>query len=236
VDNCTILGDVYHSHDAFLTHSLVTRRGTRSFIAFRLRARHQGTFSCAVETVKETSLTLMVRPRFTPDWVRGEMAPVNRWFSMDVRNAHPRHWARRVAVHRDPEALTPPIAIVPDLAPNQVLHFGFQLNASSPLCGGVADGTASVSLYVSALYPPEQHSVVRVILQMRCRDATQSLLFTYLDRDGSVQRAGIVRPLLPPLRNEQRRPRQPAQNPILVSLHGTGVRFVDNLLSGFCLS
>ena len=59
-----------------------------------------------------------------------------------------------------------------------------------------------------------------VMIELRCRKATEPFVFTFLDHDGSVASAAVVLPLS----SKQPTARSPPQSlPVILSLHGTGV-------------
>ncbi|KAK3251372.1 hypothetical protein CYMTET_39286 [Cymbomonas tetramitiformis] len=134
-----------------------------------------------------------------------------------------------------------------DLAPGQVTSFPVVVEAGagrkrkgkvgrSDDCPKPTKVVVRASVATAASGEPvavEQQEQVEatVTVTWRCRRRGQSLLFTFLDADGSVQHAGVVHPPvgacqgpLPASQTAQQR----VSCPVLLTLHGTGISASDS--------
>lgn len=202
VDGALAAGDVYGRYIPSLasTHELAV--GVHE-IRMRLRAKHVGSVRCSVWRSPRAS----ARALAVPDWVAGDASPFGGLLSVEVWRPK---WMRRVilttngtvAVKALDEDESIPLATVTALRAQMAAQGDIRCEAGEHITFPItieADGARIATADVS----------------IECRAPTSSALMAFLDGDGSVQTAAVVRPpascaKITPFR-------------VLVTLHGTGV-------------
>ena len=169
-----------------------------------------------------------------PDVVRGEFLTPSAAVAVDVRNVHPSRWLRlEAAVADGAPSPTGSEALVVSAAPRAATDA-----ASTTGTAVVAPGAAArILLRIQVRGPPLERDAARcarftvrlaeadgeavsVAFSLRCRQSAQSALMTFVDADGSLGSAAVLRPrsLLAPSATAADR-----AYPMLVSLSGVGV-------------
>ena len=203
VDGALAAGDIYGRYIPSLASTHELDAGVHE-IRMRLRAKHVGSVRCSVwRSSKAYARSLAV-----PDWVVGDASPFGGLLSVEVWRPA---WMRRVTLASDGtfaiNALDDDDNSIP---PATVTALRARLSQRSDRkC--VAGEQISVPITVEA----DGERIATADVSIECRAPTSSASMAFLDGDGSVQTAAVVRPPASCGTNGPFR--------VLIALHGTGV-------------
>ncbi|XP_071079851.1 uncharacterized protein [Haliotis cracherodii] len=206
VDGMLYVGDLYHRSK--FSFGVGLSRGIHS-VHIRLRAKVSATFNCVLTTMSKNFEVLA--PTFLPDLYDGNI--FGRYISIPVANYHPTRWVKNfrlmVTDQSEGEMLEmKPLKNELAVAPGQIRPFHVKIiNKSPKILSACRD--IEVEIAISTSEGEENFP-----LNIRCRKAGESFLFTFLDHDGSIQHGAAVQPI---------RSCSGQLCPIVLSLHGTTV-------------
>lgn len=202
VDGALAAGDVYGRYIPSLasTHELAV--GVHE-LRMRLRAKHAGSVRCLVWRSSRAS----ARALAVPDWVAGDALPFRGLLSVEVWRPA---WMRRVTLMRSDDTFDIE-AIDDDVVPPATVT---TLRARLSVKGDVKC-VAGEHITFTVAVEADGERIATADVSVECRAPTSSALMAFLDGDGSVQTAAVVRPPASCAKNTPFR--------VLVALHGTGV-------------
>ena len=202
VDGALAAGDIYGRYIPSLASTHELDAGVHE-IRMRLRAKHVGSVRCSVwRSSKAYARSLAV-----PDWVVGDASPFGGLLSVEVWRPA---WMRRVTLASDGKFAIRTLDDDDSIPPATVTALRARLSQRSDRkC--VAGEQISVPITVEV----DGERIATADVSIECRAPTSSALMTFLDGDGSVQTAAVVRP---PASCGTGAPFR-----VLIALHGTGV-------------
>ncbi|XP_067681590.1 uncharacterized protein [Haliotis asinina] len=206
IDGMLYAGDLYHRSK--FSFGVRLSRGIHS-LHIRLRAKMSATFNCVLSVMPKNFEVLS--PTFLPDLYDGNI--FGRYISLPVANYHPTRWVKHFRLMVTDQSEGEMLEIKPlknelAVAPGQIRPFHVKiLNKSPKILPACRD--IEVEIAVSTSEGEENFP-----LNIRCRKAGESFLFTFLDHDGSVQHGAAVQPI---------RSCRGHLCPVVLSLHGTTV-------------
>ena len=202
VDGALAAGDVYGRYIPSLASTHELDAGVHE-IRMRLRAKHVGSVRCSVwRSSKAYARSLAV-----PDWVVGDASPFGGLLSVEIWRPA---WMRRVTLASEGTVAVNALGDDDSIPPATVTALRARLSQRSDRkC--VAGEQISVPITVEA----DGERIATADVSIECRAPTSSALMAFLDGDGSVQTAAVVRP---PASCGTGAPFR-----VLIALHGTGV-------------
>lgn len=210
IDGRMMNGDIYHRSHYW--YPIQLNSGIHQ-VEVPVRAKGSTSVRCDVITKKKEKGLMIHHVKFIPDLVDGNV--FSNFISLDVTNMNSKGSIDILSAHAKNHNLKqePVINIVKitKLLSGQtgsiVLKIAFN--------GDIIEKKCFREKYSMKIKIETDVNSQEVEVVLRCRSSHQSFLFTFLDHDGSIQHAATVKPL---------RDCELASCPVLLSLHGTGVK------------
>ncbi|CAE7215455.1 unnamed protein product [Symbiodinium microadriaticum] len=178
----------------------------------RVRGKVPLRFACRLETLKAT-LKGSIQAKNLPDVVGGKLLVSPAPIDLRVQNTGASWLDVRAEVAPSPSSVVSAASSSVRLAPGAMVQVPVLVTVNGPAVEKDAAACVRFELRLVGSEDQTEQAALSVPVQLRCRRSTQSALFSFLDVDGSVALAAVLKP---------RRPSGEAM-PILVSLSGVGV-------------
>lgn len=211
------VGDLYRA--GLPGHPVLLSAGTHRF-EVRVRAKLRGQISCSVMVnTPKVSLSGAGGAIMVPDVVQGRLA--NDLAVVHAVNAHPSEWLRHPRLVAGSPAGDVTLAakqpVLHALAPGQIAGLAFHVVLVKPGCP-----TGRLRIFLEGEHAGKiVRSEALSLPALRCRDLSQSFVFTFIDSDGSVQHAGAVAPDTSAFSSA-------TAFPVVLSLSGTSISASDS--------
>eukprot|EP00117_Sycon_ciliatum_P018872 scpid32260/ scgid17292/ len=227
IDDKMINGDVYHREQFWF--SIPLESGLHLF-RVKLRTKAQlGVFRCEF-AIQDGNTMAIHHPHFVPELLARHT--LNGLLAVPIFNRNGKKWLDpstfRISLSVQSKEIPLSVSLPEDLpqlpiAPGQLSTLvvqlsnkagsepGTDLNGCPPPKRGQPDTYVQYSIRIATSGVGKTHETR---LNIRCRNYTNSFLFTFIDHDGSVQHAAAIRPVgdCPE-----------SGCPVMLSMHGTGV-------------
>ncbi|CAE7837580.1 unnamed protein product [Symbiodinium sp. CCMP2592] len=177
----------------------------------RVRGKVPLRFACRLETL--TTLKGTIQAKNLPDVVGGKLLVSPAPIDLRVQNTGASWLDVRAEVAPSRSSAVSGTSSSVRLAPGAVVQVPVLVTVNGPAVEKDAAACVRFDLRLVGSEDQKEQATLSVPVQLRCRRSTQSALFSFLDVDGSVAVAAVLKP---------RRPSSEAM-PILVSLSGVGV-------------
>lgn len=198
-------------------HPLHLKPGMHS-VLLRARTVYNINFACRLSTADEAPL-FQIHPLVTPDLVDGRI--FSNFVSIPITNYHPRKWLTIAKLKLLSQSEGPSINLyfhklqIFTIAPGQIhsLIAKFMFEGKEPNSCPPKNVQGTLQLQTSDGLKNDMSFTIR------CRPRTGSFLFTFIDHDGSVQKAAAIFPIV------KKETAVSVTYPVLLTLHGTGKRY-----------
>jgi hypothetical protein len=217
VDQRIFAGDVYHAGNVM---SRVWLDKGRHRFRFRLRAEVRGQFTCTVQFARELDPIVVFQPSIYPQVVDFKLA--SPWIALPIFNNND-----EAIDFKDLHVGIVNLKNLFDVEIDQSVHaiprvFSGQ-NLALPLKLKLKSEKLSICHPKLELFLRLHSKDYYFSIDLQCRNLLEnSFIFTFIDHDNSIQRAAAIAP-----HNPNSNCYQNSSCPVIIALHGTGVKVSD---------
>ncbi|ESO96501.1 hypothetical protein LOTGIDRAFT_159918 [Lottia gigantea] len=206
VNDVQLTGDVYHRERYWFSVHLT--RGVHT-VYVPIRTKVAANIKCSFKAMKKTFEIL--DPKFLPDLYDGYI--FGRYFTLPVSNYHPTKWLKNIKITRH-GGLSSMIKVKAiessvSIAPGQTRPIIIKLSSDSLVTSTCKEGGINFEIKISTSEGSETMG-----MNLRCRGIDQSVVFSFMNHDGSIQHAATIKPI-----GESKG----ISYPVMLTLHGTTV-------------
>ena len=188
VDSIPIAGDVYSREKYWFSVNL--SRGVHT-IYVKLRGKIRTSFKCSIKP--SSSHVEILQPSYIPDLYNGHLFGTH--ITLPVSNLFSSKWISVVKISVQSQSSGQPLKTSMlkdkqfDIAPGQTRTVNFRLTSEETM---ITDGCDDIDMKLKVVTSEGQFLFP---IHLRCRKKDESVIFTFLDHDGSVQHAAAIHPI-----------------------------------------